>query len=167
MKITKLKAHYAPRTVAIVKTRLADLGSIHAAKTQLNLEEKEYRDMVKLASGGASDSSADLDTRARARLIKALQAKGYKEPDSTKMTPLQLERRAKRLEDLGFIHQGQRALGLSQEKYREMVKVASGGKTKTSADMNAAERSKLLGLMREMGYEPSAPQPKAPAPEAA
>jgi phage gp16-like protein len=156
MKITKLKAHYVPRTVAIVKSRLADLGSIHAAKSQLDLSEEDYRAMVKVASGGASDSSADLDGRQRKRLIKAMEAKGYKEPDPKAMTADQLERRGKRLEDLGFIHQGQRALGLSEEAYRKLVAEASGFKTKTSADMNAAERSKLLAKMRALGHQPQA-----------
>lgn len=151
MKITTLKAHYAPRTISRVKARLAALGSIHAGKAQLGLEEAAYRAMVSDASKQAATSAADLDFRGRHRMIKALKAKGYKDdaPPSARAQEL----RKRRLGDLGLIHMGVRALGMEDGQYRELVIAASAGKTRTSADMNARERSKLLAVMRKEGFE--------------
>lgn len=151
MKITRLKAHFAPRTVSRVKGRLAALGSIHAAKAQLGLDASAYRAMVRSASKEATDTAADLDARGRDRLIKAMKALGYK--DDAPLSARAQELRDRRLADLGLIHMGARALALDDAAYRDLVQDASGGKTRTSADMNGRERSKLLGTMREQGFE--------------
>lgn len=151
MKITKLKAHFAPRTVSRVKARLAALGAIHAGKAQLKMEDAAYRALVSSASKGASESAADLDFRGRDRLIKAMTALGYKADAPLSARAKELSDR--RLADLGHIHMGARALGLDEAAYRDLVEDASGGKTRSSANMNARERSKLLGEMRSQGFE--------------
>lgn len=150
MKITTLKAHYAPRTISRVKARLAALGSIHAGKAQLGLDEAAYRSMVATASKESATSAADLDFRGRNRMIKALKAKGYK--DDAPPSARSQELRQRRLRDLGTIHMGIRSLGMEDGQYRELVIAASSGKTRTSADMNARERSKLLTAMRKKGF---------------
>lgn len=136
-----LKAHYKPRTVSRIKARQLTLGHIHAAKAQLNLSEATYRNMVSEASKNVSESSADLDHRGRARLLKAMEQKGYVPAEPSERS---IELAKRRHADLGAIHIAAKALALPETAYRKMVKVASEGKTMTSADMNARERARLI-----------------------
>ena len=149
--IKAIKSTYAQSTIVRVLARASDIGKIHEAKSQLALPEADYRAMVSTASRGATSTSADLDARQRARLLRALRAKGYAEP----ATPSEatIERRAQRLKDLGAIHMGQRALALDDAAYRSLVESASKGKSRSSAHLNAAERSKVLSAMKAKGFE--------------
>lgn len=149
MKITSLKAHFAPRTVSRIKARLAILGHIHAAKFQLGLSDSAYRAMVSTASKNTSESAADLDFRGRQRLLNAMAKAGYVEAEPTARS---VALRQRRLADLGVIHVAARALGLQDADYRSLVVEASRGKTRTSADLNAKERSLLVASMRRQGF---------------
>lgn len=155
--LKSLKAHYSPVTVERIKARLADLGFIHEGKDQLGLDEATYRAMVSAASGALVTSSADLDARARAKLIKALKAKGY-EPSQV-LSERSLKIKQNRLRDLGLIHMGQRQLGLDEKTYRDLVQAASSGKSRTCALLAAPERARLIAQMKALGFEP--PEPAA------
>ena len=149
--LTTLKSHYAASTIAHIKARAADLGKIHEGKSQLGLVEADYRAMVKAACKDRSDSSATLDARERARLIRALKAKGYVE--SQALSERSKKIKANRLRDLGIIHMGQRELGLDDAAYRKLVDEASGGVSKTSALLGAPARAKVIAEMKVRGFE--------------
>lgn len=146
-----LKSYYADSTIAYIQARVADLGSIHAAKAQLGWGDADYRSMVKAACGARSDSSADLNARERARLIRAMKAKGYVE--SAALSGRSLKIKKNRLKDLGVIHVGKRALGLNDMAYRDLVDKASGGVARSSGLLKAPERALVLGEMKKMGFE--------------
>lgn len=145
------KAHYAPSTIAHIKARALDLGVIHAAKTQLALSEADYRTMVEAACSGRTDTSADLDARERARLMRAMKAKGYVE--SSVISERTKKMRDNRLRDLGLIHMGQRGLGLADRDYRDLVQKASAGKSRSAALLLVSERAKVLDEMKSRGFE--------------
>lgn len=146
----KLKYNYAVSTVAWIKARLADLGTIHEAKDQLRLDEPDYRAMVAAASKGRFDTAAKLDARSRARLIKAMAARGYKKPAPSPRFAALEARRAKEMELIGKEREKRE---VSMEDFRKMAVAASGGKTQTSADLNAYERGKLLRALRALAMK--------------
>jgi phage gp16-like protein len=149
--LTTLKSHYADSTIAHIQARVADLGAIHAAKAQLKLSEADYQAMVKQASAGRFQSSAALDARSRARLIRMLKEKGYVE--SSALSERSKKIKANRLRDLGVIHMGKRALGLDEPAYRKLIDKASGGVAKSSGLLGAPQRAKVIEAMRERGFE--------------
>lgn len=158
-----IKAHYAASSIALVKARVADLGVIHAAKEQLGLTETDYRAMVSAACKGRSESSGDLLSRERSRLIRALKAKGYVE--KTEVSARAAQAQANRLRQLGLIHIAQRQLSLDQKAYRALVKTASGGKSASCAHLGAEDRLKVLAKMKALGFVE--PAPAVAEPEAA
>lgn len=145
------KAHYAESTIAHIKARTADLGRIHEAKAQLGLAEADYRALVKAACKDRSDSSADLDARERARLLRAFKARGYVETQALSERSQKIK--ANRQRDLGLIHLGQRELGLDDAAYRKLVVEASAGKSRSSALLLVDERAKVLGEMKARGFD--------------
>lgn len=138
--IKTLKSTYAASTKAHVKARRVDLGLIHEAKAQLSLDDDSYRKMVE-AAGSGKTSSAELDARQRARLLRALSKMGYV---SAPKTEARVARDKKRLEDLANIHMAARAHGVDESDYRKLVVATSSGKSMSSADLNARERAKLI-----------------------
>lgn len=149
--LTTLKSHYADSTIAHIQARAADLGTIHAAKSQLGMAEAAYRSMVRAASRSGAQSSADLNARERSRLIRALKAQGYVE--SAKVSERTKKIKANRLRDLGVIHMGKRALELDEPAYRKLVDKASGGVAKSSGLLGAPERAKVIEALRDRGFE--------------
>lgn len=149
--LTTLKSHYAESTIARIQARVADLGTIHAAKAQLGVSEADYRAMVEAASRKGAQSSGALNARERARLIRVLRAKGYVESVAVSERSRQIK--ANRTRDLGVIHMGKRALALDEAAYRKLIVKASGGVAKSSGLLGAPGRAKVIRALRERGFE--------------
>lgn len=66
--------------------------------------------------------------------------------------PSSIARVKARLADLGLIHAGKEQLGLSDSDYRAMVSAASKGRSESSADLLARERSRLIKALKAKGY---------------
>lgn len=141
-----LKSHYVSSTIGHIVARSRDLGLIHQAKAQLGLSEAAYAAMVSTASRAASESSADLDARERARLLRAMAKLGYVASEPSEKT---LEREHKRKEELAAIHIAKSQIGLADGEYRDMVEQASHGKARTSALLNALERKSLMAAIED------------------
>ncbi|MBE2888972.1 gp16 family protein [Geobacter anodireducens] len=58
--------------------RAAEIAKIHIAKSQLNLSEDIYRDIIREASRGKTESAADLDWRGRAAVLERFKELGWK-----------------------------------------------------------------------------------------
>jgi hypothetical protein len=142
-----LKSRYAVSTIGHILARTRDLGLIHEAKAQLGVSESAYGAMVSSASRGASQSSAELDARQRARLLRAMGKLGYQAAEPSAKT---VEQAARRKEELAAIHIAKSEIGVAESVYRELVVSASSGKTRTSALLNAHERKSLMSAIEEL-----------------
>jgi hypothetical protein len=141
-----LKSHYVSSTIGHIVARTRDLGLIHQAKAQLGLADGAYAAMVSSASRGASESSADLDARERARLLRAMAKLGYAPTEPSEKT---IERSQKRREELAAIHVAKSQIGIADGAYRDLVEKASHGKARTSALLNAHERQSLMAAIED------------------
>ena len=146
-----IKATYAQSTIDRIQARLKALGLIHEAKAQLGLSEADYRAMVSAASRGKTSTSAELDSRGRAKLLRAMRAKGYKE--SSELSEIGQLRRQKRLADLGAIHMGKRDLAMPEADYRALVVASSDGKSRSCAHLNSKERQRVIKAMKAKGFK--------------
>jgi phage gp16-like protein len=59
------------------KFRAAEIAKIHIAKAQLELSEDIYRDIIREASRGKTESAADLDWRGRAAVLERFKELGW------------------------------------------------------------------------------------------
>lgn len=66
------------KTSAYDKFRREELAKIHIGKSQLGLADDIYRDIVREASGGKCESSADLDWRGRRAVLERFAELGWK-----------------------------------------------------------------------------------------
>lgn len=66
------------KTSAYDKFRREELAKIHIGKSQLGLSDDIYRDIVREASGGKCESSADLDWRGRRAVLERFAELGWK-----------------------------------------------------------------------------------------
>jgi len=57
--------------------RKRELQAIHAGKRGLGLAENLYRDLIECASNGKTRSSADLNARERASVMKSMAGQGF------------------------------------------------------------------------------------------
>lgn len=55
---------------------------------------------------------------------------------------------------LGRIHQAKAALAMDDDVYRAKVREVSGERTSTAAELDFAERAKLLDCFRRLGWQP-------------
>jgi hypothetical protein len=147
----QIKATFAASTIRRIKARNHQIGLIHEAKSQLGLAETGYRDVIATASRGQTRTSAELDARGRQRALRALREMGYVEGASR--SPSAEKRREVRLKDLADIHRAQRGLGLSDSVYRALVATASGGKSRSCADLNARERAQVKKALGARGFD--------------
>lgn len=146
-----IKATYAASTIQRLQKRAHTIGLIHEAKHQLGLDEGTYRELIATASRGTTRSCATLDARGRQRALRALRAMGYVE--GVGRSPATAQRQVNRLKDLADIHRAQRGLGLTDTAYRALVVLASGGKSRSCAHLNARERAKVKRAMVDQGFD--------------
>jgi phage gp16-like protein len=59
----------------------------------------------------------------------------------------------RRKAQLAAIHLGKKQLGWSDDVYRDVIAGVSNGATRSAADLNAAQRARLLDMMREHGFK--------------
>lgn len=66
------------------KYRGAELAKIHIARKDLGLDEDIYRDIIRVASGGKTESAGGLDWSGRRAVLDRFRELGWKDKPSTK-----------------------------------------------------------------------------------